>query len=72
MSWGSAIQTVSEVMDIARGAVDLGQTLMGMVASGDVERIDEILPAESRTRLAKELADAKARAKFGPRPEPQG
>lgn len=67
--WTNAIRAVGEVMDIARGAAELGKTLADMLASGDVERIDEILPAESRTRLAKELADAKARAKFGPRPD---
>lgn len=72
MSIASAVETVTEVLEIAEGAMSLGKTLAQMAIRGEVERIDEILPPRSRTALKKEIKDAEARAKFGPRPPEQG
>ena len=50
-----------------RTLVDLVGIIVDLIHRGEPERIEEILPAELRTTLAKRVADEEARLKFAPR-----
>jgi len=68
MSIADTARAVGEIMEIASEATGLAMTLAQMIASGEVKRVDEILSPQARVQITHELKEAKARAKFGPRP----
>lgn len=50
--------TVDHAIDLAKVLVDLGTRVFSAAARGDVERVEQIIPAQLRSELAKARADA--------------
>lgn len=57
--------------DILGGLLKLAGRLHEAIQSGDSRQVDRVLPPNIRTTLERQLTEAKAREKYGPRPGSQ-
>jgi hypothetical protein len=62
------MKTIREALRLASDLLAIGQAILAAVDEDDVERVEAILPARSRTDIAQAAARARALRKFG-RPE---
>lgn len=63
----SDAEKIKAALEIGRFLFDLGHDIYEAVVSGDVVRLDKILPQTLLTTLAKAKAEFEASRKFGPR-----
>ena len=61
----NAAQIVLDVIELARELAGLAADVIRAIDSGDAPRVEAAVPATLRTTMAKEIADARARLKFG-------
>ena len=59
------MRAVLDVIQLARDLTGLAADVLQAFDRGDVQRVEDVLPAELRTTIAKGIADARARLKYG-------
>lgn len=58
-------ETLIKIAEFGRAAATIVAAALEAAAKGEADRVDEILPAELRSRVALQAADAAARERFG-------
>ena len=63
-----AVEVTKIVLEVGRLVTEVGHLVLEAIESGDVPRVQEVMPDTLRMTLVRAKAELEAAKKFGPRP----